>query len=200
MGLARSIATSCRSSSRRGSPDLFFSSGLLVLPVWYGLRNYLSDMSESGALAGALACSFIGFVMNKLVLSQKENHMLIFSLLAIVIVLNYELAETSFTSHEAINRCGTHITAQGVFHPASGRAKRTRPASIKARTSIGDCLRDLLPWKYQRRGTHAASGRRVLFSRWIGGSGRSRRHEHGEAIGCASQHSANGHRLHRAGL
>jgi hypothetical protein len=29
--------------------------------------------------------------MNRLVLSQKENHMLIFSLLAIVIVLNYEL-------------------------------------------------------------------------------------------------------------
>jgi hypothetical protein len=30
--------------------------------------------------------------MNRLVLSQKENHMLIFSLLAIVIVLNHELA------------------------------------------------------------------------------------------------------------
>jgi hypothetical protein len=48
-------------------------------------------MSETGALAGALACSFIGFIMNRLVLSQKENHMLIFSLLAIVIVLNFEL-------------------------------------------------------------------------------------------------------------
>jgi O-antigen ligase len=74
-----------------GIPGLVFFVGLLVLPVWYGLRNYLSDMSESGALAGALACSFIGFIMNRLVLSQKENHMLIFSLLAIVIVLNYEL-------------------------------------------------------------------------------------------------------------
>ena len=69
-----------------------FFVGLLVLPVWYGLRNYLSDMSESGALAGALACSFIGFFMNRLVLSQKENHMLIFSLLAIVIVLNHDRA------------------------------------------------------------------------------------------------------------
>jgi O-antigen ligase len=74
-----------------GVLGLVFFLGLLVLPVWYGLRNYLSDMSESGALAGALACSFIGFIMNRLVLSQKENHMLIFSLLAIVIVLNYEL-------------------------------------------------------------------------------------------------------------
>jgi O-antigen ligase len=73
-----------------GIPGLVFFVGLLVLPVWYGLRNYLSDMSESGALAGALACSFVGFIMNRLVLSQKENHMLIFSLLAIVIVLNHE--------------------------------------------------------------------------------------------------------------
>jgi O-antigen ligase len=74
-----------------GILGLVFFAGLLVLPVWYGLRNYLSNMSESGALAGALACSFIGFIMNRLVLSQKENHMLIFSLLAIVIVLNHEL-------------------------------------------------------------------------------------------------------------
>jgi O-antigen ligase len=76
-----------------GIPGLVFFVGLLVLPVWYGLRNYLSDVSESGALAGALACSFIGFSMNRLVLSQKENHMLMFSLLAIVIVLNYESAQ-----------------------------------------------------------------------------------------------------------
>jgi O-antigen ligase len=73
-----------------GVLGLAFFLGLLVLPVWYGLRNYLSDTSESGALAGALACSFVGFIMNRLVLSQKENHMLIFSLLALVIVLNYE--------------------------------------------------------------------------------------------------------------
>jgi O-antigen ligase len=69
-----------------------FFVGLLALPIWYGLRNYLSDMSESGALSGALACSFVGFTMNRLVLSQRENHMLIFSLMALVIVLNYERA------------------------------------------------------------------------------------------------------------
>jgi O-antigen ligase len=75
-----------------GILGLVFFLGLLALPVWYGLRNYLSDMSETGALAGALACSFIGFIMNRLVLSQKENHMLIFSLMALVIALNYERA------------------------------------------------------------------------------------------------------------
>ena len=82
-----------------GIPGLVFFVGLLVLPVWYGLRNYLSDMTESGALAGALACSFVGFIVNRLVLSQKENHMLMFSLLAIMIVLNYAPARKRAPQH-----------------------------------------------------------------------------------------------------
>jgi O-antigen ligase len=73
-----------------GIPGLVFFFGLLLLPIWYGLRNSLYDMSESGAVSGALVCSFIAFATNRLVLSQRENHMLIFSLLAIVIVMNYE--------------------------------------------------------------------------------------------------------------
>ena len=44
-------------------------------------------------MAGALACSFIAFATNKLVLSQRENHMLIFSLLAIVVFLSYAYAK-----------------------------------------------------------------------------------------------------------
>ena len=75
-----------------GIPGLVFFTGLVLLPIWYGVRSYLSDMSETGAMAGALACSFIAYAENRLVLSQRENHMLIFSLLAIVIVLNYEHA------------------------------------------------------------------------------------------------------------
>jgi O-antigen ligase len=73
-----------------GLPGLIFFVGLLLLPVWYGVRNFLFDMSESGAVAGALACSFLAFATNRLVLSQRENHMLIFSLLAIVVVMNHE--------------------------------------------------------------------------------------------------------------
>jgi O-antigen ligase len=73
-----------------GIPGLLFFTGLCLLPVWYGLRGYLTDMSESSALAGALACSFLAFATYRLVLSQKENHMLFFSLLAVMIVLNYD--------------------------------------------------------------------------------------------------------------
>ena len=114
---------------RNGGPwtPLFF--GLLVLPVWYGLRNYLSDMSESGALAGALACSFIGFIMNRLVLSQKENHMLIFSLLAIVIVLNYELVRKRAPQRSADKSLrSTYLRATNI--PAAG-ALRARPSAFR---------------------------------------------------------------------
>ncbi len=75
-----------------------FFAGMMLLPIWYGVRSYLSDMSESGALAGALACSFIAFTSNRLVLSQRENHMLVFSLLAIVVVLNYDYAQKRATT------------------------------------------------------------------------------------------------------
>jgi O-antigen ligase len=73
-----------------GIPGLVFFVGLVLLPIWYGLRNAVFDLSESGAVAGALACSFIAFAPNRLVLSQRGNHMLILSILAIVIVTNYE--------------------------------------------------------------------------------------------------------------
>ncbi len=72
-----------------GVPGLIFFTGIMLLPIWYGLRSYLSDRSQSGAVAGALACSFIAFAVYRLVLSQRENHMLFFSLLAIMIVLKY---------------------------------------------------------------------------------------------------------------
>jgi hypothetical protein len=75
-----------------GIPGLVFFVGLLLLPIWYGLRNFVSDMSESGAVAGALACSFLAFATNRLVLSERENHMLFFSLLAIAVVMNYQAA------------------------------------------------------------------------------------------------------------
>jgi O-antigen ligase len=75
-----------------GVPGFVFFIGLVLLPIWYCLRNFLSDMSESGPVAGALACSFIAFATNRLVLSQRENHMLFFSLLGIVLVMNYEYA------------------------------------------------------------------------------------------------------------
>ena len=96
-----------------GIPGLVFFVGLVLLPIWYGVRNSLSDMSESGAVAGALACSFIAFATNKLVLSQRENHMLIFSLLAIVIVMNYQYARKQVPQRSVYKAAGkTYLRAE----------------------------------------------------------------------------------------
>jgi O-antigen ligase len=89
-----------------GIPGLLFFAGLLLIPVWYGLRSYLSDFSESGAAAGAVACSFVAFTAYRLALSQKENHMLIFSLLAIIVVLNYEYVGKHVSPHLSRKRSG----------------------------------------------------------------------------------------------
>ena len=73
-----------------GVPGLVFFAGIVLLPIWYGARAYLTDTSESAALKGVLACSFLAFLMNRLALSERENNALVFFLLGIVVVLNHE--------------------------------------------------------------------------------------------------------------
>ena len=63
-----------------GIPGFVFFVGLLLLPIWYGLRSYFSDMSESGALAGALACSFIAFTTYRTrSVAEGKSHVALFS-------------------------------------------------------------------------------------------------------------------------
>jgi O-antigen ligase len=62
-----------------GAPGLVFFAGIVLLPIWYGARAYLTDTSESAALKGVLACSFLAFLMNRLALSERENNALVFS-------------------------------------------------------------------------------------------------------------------------
>jgi O-Antigen ligase len=73
-----------------GVPGLIFFAGIVCVPIWFGLRNYIYDLSESGALSGALACSFVAFATYRFALSQRENHLLLFSLVAMAMVLSYE--------------------------------------------------------------------------------------------------------------
>lgn len=72
-----------------GVPGFLFFTGMVLLPIWYGVRAYLTDLTEAGATAGAIACSFTAFAFYRLVLSERENHFLMFSLLGIVVMLNY---------------------------------------------------------------------------------------------------------------
>ena len=57
-----------------GVPGLIFFAGIVCVPIWFGLRNYIYDLSELGALSGSLACSFVAFTTYRFALSQRENH------------------------------------------------------------------------------------------------------------------------------
>ena len=72
----------------------------LILPMWYGGRRYFADRSQAGALSGALACSVLAFSVYRLVLSQRENHMLLYTLIAIVVLLRYLESEGAGRSGE----------------------------------------------------------------------------------------------------
>jgi O-antigen ligase len=112
-----------------GIPGLMFFAGLLLIPVWYGLRNYLSDRSEAGAAAGAVACSFVAFTSNRLVLSQKENQMLIFSLLAIIVVLNYDYARKRIPA-QISRKLGDKRAPAGISDESRREAQAARVASL----------------------------------------------------------------------
>jgi hypothetical protein len=70
-----------------GVPGFLFFTGLMLIPIWYGSRRYLLDKSFEGAISGMIACSFIAFAIYRFTLSQSENHVLFFNLLAVLMVL-----------------------------------------------------------------------------------------------------------------
>ena len=105
-----------------GLPGLIFFTGLLLLPIWYGLRSYLFDMSERGAMAGALACSFVAFTVNRVVLSERENHTLIFCLLGIIVFMNYDYAKKRLTERQG------YKSPQKTYYPAKDRTEDERPS------------------------------------------------------------------------
>ena len=109
-----------------GVPGFLFFAGMMLVPVWMGVRRFVSDTSEAGGMAGAIACSFAAFSVNRLVLSQKENFMLMFTLVAIFIVLNYE-----YVAKRASEAVGYH----GRLGPNYRSAPR-RLGSMKAARQI----------------------------------------------------------------
>jgi O-antigen ligase len=72
-----------------GVPGFLFFMGILFCIVWDGTRRFLTDPSRQGALGGAFAASALAFMMDRLVLSQRENHKVFFILAAISVVFSY---------------------------------------------------------------------------------------------------------------
>lgn len=61
--------------------------GMFLVAAWLGVRLYLTTNDREMLLAGPLAVMFIGFVIEKSVLSQENNHSLVVLLLAMMLTL-----------------------------------------------------------------------------------------------------------------
>jgi O-Antigen ligase len=72
-----------------GVPGLVFFYGLPVLGIVFGAREYILDPSPRGAIAGPLTCSLVAYLLQRSVLSQHENQMLLYFLVGSVMVLVY---------------------------------------------------------------------------------------------------------------
>jgi O-antigen ligase len=72
-----------------GLPGLVFFFGMVVLGILFGAREYVSDPSPRGAIAGPLTCSLVAYLVQRSVLSQRENQMFLYFLVGSVIVLAY---------------------------------------------------------------------------------------------------------------
>jgi O-antigen ligase len=94
-----------------GVPGLVFFFGLPVLGILFGAREYISDLSPRGAIAGPLACSLVAYLVQRSVLSQRENQMLLNFLVGSVIILMY-----------------LRKTAASAQSPRTNEALRTRAA------------------------------------------------------------------------
>src|SRR5574337_1845633 len=83
-----------------GIPSLIFFCLMLFSGIAYSAKRFLTDPSEAGALNGALACALIAFTVNRLVLSERENHTLIFLILGLIMV-SHELYLRGVTERPA---------------------------------------------------------------------------------------------------
>ena len=77
-----------------GVPGLVFFFGLPVLGILFAAREYISDPSPRGAIAGPVASALVAYLVNRSVLSQLENQVLVYFLVGSVIILMY-LRKTS---------------------------------------------------------------------------------------------------------
>lgn len=72
----------------QGVPGLLLFFGMLIFGIWIGVRLYLTDLDNRAAVGGPIACSIIAFAVYRLVLSQGENHTLLFLMIGIVFAIS----------------------------------------------------------------------------------------------------------------
>lgn len=88
----------------QGVPSLFLFFGMVAIGIWIGLRIYLTDPSKNAELAGPLACSLVAFGVYRIVLSQRENHTLLFLLIGLILVVGKLANDQRHRSRKELER------------------------------------------------------------------------------------------------
>jgi O-antigen ligase len=70
-----------------GIPGFLLFFGAIAAGVWSGVREYLSDGTERGGLAGGLACALLAYAIYRLVLSQQESQTLLYLFIGALMAL-----------------------------------------------------------------------------------------------------------------
>jgi O-antigen ligase len=94
---------------------------LIAMIAWavrFGFASYVSSRGRNGVIGAAIAVSMVGFVVIKLVLSQTDNHMIIFVMLALLMIIK--------SDDEKANRAACPTVS-----PVTGRSPR--PLSLRSR-------------------------------------------------------------------
>lgn len=68
-----------------GVPGLLFFFGMIATGVFIGIRLYLTDFSKRAAMGAPIACSLLAFGIYRITLSQRENHILFFLLVGLIL-------------------------------------------------------------------------------------------------------------------
>jgi O-antigen ligase len=100
-----------------GIPGFVFYFGMIIVGIWCGVREYLTNPTRSGAIAGSLACSLIAYGVYRLYLSQRENQLLFFVIVGMLIWLM-----------NARSRSLAQQEAQAPAIPIGAGARRSRAA------------------------------------------------------------------------
>ena len=70
-----------------GIPGFVFFFGMIVVGIWFGAREYLTNLTRSGEIAGSLACSLIAYGIYRINLAQRENQLLFFVIIGMLMWL-----------------------------------------------------------------------------------------------------------------
>jgi O-antigen ligase len=104
-----------------GVPGFLFFTGMIFWILWDRSMRYLTDPSPQATLSVALACSALAFMVDRLVLSQHENHKLFFILAGITAILAY--IEASQAANRVSQKAGPSFKPGHMFSERGHRAK-----------------------------------------------------------------------------